>query len=469
MSYNVGDTVTLDGIECVIVYKADTEQSWGRYICIDRNYDLSYYVTGSNYVNTGKGDDSSVGTWAYEWGGYGVSTGVTSQEIGDGLSNTDKLISMNLKPNTSGWKVVWDLVKDFRLVYGDKWFVPTLQEILQADNYKDSLKNLTLTVIGREYWVSCEFDDTQSVIIRATFWDDSRAEKNTHSTRTRLCRYATDAEINSSIAETIEMSCETPDADIRYTLDGTDPTEGSLLYEAPIEVVSAILKARGFKSGMLASDIAEYEVTAAEKLPTPVVLSAIQSMGYEIEIYVKDFDSLTLDNFHVEWLDIYDGTWVPYGINSLSNNGGGNYTLYTGNEILSGELYLYISSEGYIDSARVKAIQPQLPTPVLTATFERISLLNYFQVEITIDNIDDYPSGIECSAIISNLNKEGNVYAVSEFAHFESLDSAIGFVSLPTSEKPWEPSNGDVLYISVTLRANGYKDASAETNVTASW
>lgn len=103
MSYNVGDIVTLDGIESVIIYKAEEEQEWGRYILVDKNHDLSYYITGSDYIDSSDYDQSP-GTFGYEWGGYGTTTGITSQNIGDGLNNTNSLIGLNLQPNNSGWR-----------------------------------------------------------------------------------------------------------------------------------------------------------------------------------------------------------------------------------------------------------------------------------------------------------------------------------------------------------------------------
>jgi len=50
--------------------------------------------------------------------------------------------------------------------------------------------------------------------------------------------------------QSIAILCLTPGATIRYTLDGTDPTASSPLYQSPIAYSnSAMLKARAFKSG----------------------------------------------------------------------------------------------------------------------------------------------------------------------------------------------------------------------------
>ena len=64
----------------------------------------------------------------------------------------------------------------------------------------------------------------------------------------------------------ITLYCETEDAEIRYTTDGTDPTEESNLYTAQITVTEDItIKAKAFKSGCKASGIAEFTYTATAK------------------------------------------------------------------------------------------------------------------------------------------------------------------------------------------------------------
>ena len=129
MAYNVGDVVTLDGIESVIIYDAGSEQEWGRYIVTDRFYNLSHYTQNSdNFYNL-------------QWLSFFSVTGITSQEIGDGLSNTNSLISLNSSQNSS--KTVWNMVEDFREQYSDKFFIPTLKEIHEIYLNKSYLLNLT--------------------------------------------------------------------------------------------------------------------------------------------------------------------------------------------------------------------------------------------------------------------------------------------------------------------------------------
>lgn len=56
----------------------------------------------------------------------------------------------------------------------------------------------------------------------------------------------------------VEITCETPDASIYYTTDGTDPTTSSTIYTEPITIAtSTTLKARAYAAGLDPSSIAQ--------------------------------------------------------------------------------------------------------------------------------------------------------------------------------------------------------------------
>lgn len=255
----VGDTYTLDGVESVIIYDAGSEQSWGRYILADKNHDLSYYISGSDFSDSEESDDviNAAATYGYEWGGYGTTTGITSQAIGNGLSNTNSLINLNLQPQTSDWRVVWDVVQQFRSTHSDSWFVPSLNELQQVCNQKSFLENLS-NVGYNHYWSSSEYGNLAAwqIIFAGNLQIDST--KNLHNLRTRLCRYAS---LDLLTGKSVNITCSTPSASIHYTDDNSNPSSSSTLYsDTFLAEAGATIKAIGIKEGWLDSDIATYTI-----------------------------------------------------------------------------------------------------------------------------------------------------------------------------------------------------------------
>jgi hypothetical protein len=72
-------------------------------------------------------------------------------------------------------------------------------------------------------------------------------------------------------AQSVALSCSTPDATIRYTTDGSEPTSASTVYSGPIAVDSGTvtIKAKAFKSGMTDSDTASTTFTIMEHVAAP--------------------------------------------------------------------------------------------------------------------------------------------------------------------------------------------------------
>lgn len=67
----------------------------------------------------------------------------------------------------------------------------------------------------------------------------------------------------------VEIGCNTPDAKIYYTLDGTTPTEQSNLYSEPISIdKSCVINAIGMREGYQSSPVLTVEATKAEFLPS---------------------------------------------------------------------------------------------------------------------------------------------------------------------------------------------------------
>jgi len=70
-----------------------------------------------------------------------------------------------------------------------------------------------------------------------------------------------------SASQTLSLQCGTEDAVIRYTLDGSDPTEESDIYQGPLSVISTTtIKARAYKDGYNSSPITEGTYTIIESV-----------------------------------------------------------------------------------------------------------------------------------------------------------------------------------------------------------
>ncbi|PKN73881.1 MAG: hypothetical protein CVU50_01475 [Candidatus Cloacimonetes bacterium HGW-Cloacimonetes-3] len=72
-----------------------------------------------------------------------------------------------------------------------------------------------------------------------------------------------------SVAQIVNITCNIANVQIRYTLDGTDPSESSTLYTHPLSIAfNTIVKARAYKSGWNSSDVtaAAYQINVPDQM-----------------------------------------------------------------------------------------------------------------------------------------------------------------------------------------------------------
>lgn len=163
-NFAVGDTVWLDGIECVVIAKDITIQgSTLKNIAIDKNHDLGWYIDFQgnifyDFVSDGMffQNPSTLRNvhCRYIWcfGGQGSLMGNTSKEVGSGFQNTLNYLSNKANiyaeiskegdaVTFSGGNVA-SLFKGltlFRGLKGSNWFLPSCKELMilnQDELYK---------------------------------------------------------------------------------------------------------------------------------------------------------------------------------------------------------------------------------------------------------------------------------------------------------------------------------------------
>ena len=131
---------------------------------------------------------------------------------------------------------------------------------------------------------------------------------------------------------TVTITCANSDAEIRYTIDASEPTENSTLYTASFTVeLETTVKAKAFKDGLLDSEIAEELIidpmqiwTAIED--TKIVTSSgkgINSICYAIGkfVAVADEGKASYSEDGINWVAIEDTKFIR-NINSICYGNG---------------------------------------------------------------------------------------------------------------------------------------------------
>jgi len=128
-----------------------------------------------------------------------------------------------------------------------------------------------------EIYLAPLFIEESTTIVRAKSF---KGGMNPSSTETRIYKIENIQIVSTPIIlpvggnynteQIINITCATEGATIRYTLDGTNPTQESNIYTDSITISeSTVVKAKAFKSGMEPSNIKAESYTINEEPPTP--------------------------------------------------------------------------------------------------------------------------------------------------------------------------------------------------------
>ena len=131
---------------------------------------------------------------------------------------------------------------------------------------------------------------------------------NNAATRTAFYKYTADLSVVATPTfspeagtyngtQNITIACATEGATIRYTLDGTDPTDASTEYTAAIEVsANTTIKAKAWKNGLTASAVAtaEYVITNYTPLDAPIFSPIAGTYTGAQQITISAVDGATI-------------------------------------------------------------------------------------------------------------------------------------------------------------------------------
>jgi len=150
----------------------------------------------------------------------------------------------------SNWKFnksndfVWDITIPVNTTA--KVYIPANNENSVSENNRkaSTAEGVTFREMKDGYAVFVVLSGVYQFVSR-----EVKIEKNDFDVSQRVSILPNDTSSGSRIR--IVMNCSDKDAEIRYTLDGSTPTETSVLYKIPFEIpVSAVVKARSFKKSV---------------------------------------------------------------------------------------------------------------------------------------------------------------------------------------------------------------------------
>lgn len=113
-------------------------------------------------------------------------------------------------------------------------------------------------------------------------------------------------------AQNVTIACETEDATIRYTTNGTDPDSTSAIYSSAVNVATNMtLKAKAYKSGQNPSEIATATFQIYDQMvsvPTGnFYMGRTTGTGYDDELPIHQ---VTLSSFYISKYEVKQSEWI---------------------------------------------------------------------------------------------------------------------------------------------------------------
>ncbi len=126
---------------------------------------------------------------------------------------------------------------------------------------------------------------------RVFFTNKTKGEKNSEQHYPGYVSQPTFSEtaLYHTNAFSLTLSCIDPNAEIRYTTDGSEPSQGSKLYTGPIDVSkNAVIRAVAYRDGLLRSEIVTFHYLFEEPHTLPVVCIAMSPEDFNAVYKVKE-------------------------------------------------------------------------------------------------------------------------------------------------------------------------------------
>lgn len=265
------------------------------------------------------------------------------------------------------------------------------------------------------------------------------------------------------------LSCATSDAEIRYTTDGTEPTETSTLYTAPILLTATTtVKAKAFKTAWFASETATaiytvvYEPVLTVDATTLNFTSTQLSQSFTVSgAHLDNPIALTCSNTHF--------TLNPTTITMPNSNTEVTVT-FDGTEPATGTISV---TSGTLSAQVALTATAQLPAPVLTPATGNDTLVTVTmnctvsgaEIRYTTDGTEpNATSTLYAAPVVLNIPGTYTLKAIAMKADWENSEVTTGTYTVI------EPSVGDTVIYAVGFEAEeGFAASTVYNNTTVAF
>ena len=265
------------------------------------------------------------------------------------------------------------------------------------------------------------------------------------------------------------LSCATSDAEIRYTTDGTEPTETSTLYTAPILLTATTtVKAKAFKTAWFASETATaiytvvYEPVLTVDATTLNFTSTQLSQTFTVSgAHLDNPIALTCSNTHF--------TLNPTTITTPNSNTVVTVT-FDGTEPATGTISV---TSGTLSAQVALTATAQLPAPVLTPATGNDTLVTVTmnctvsgaEIRYTTDGTEpNATSTLYAAPVVLNIPGTYTLKAIAMKADWENSEVTTGTYTVI------EPSVGDTVIYAVGFEAEeGFVASTVYNNTSISF
>lgn len=265
---------------------------------------------------------------------------------------------------------------------------------------------------------------------------------------------------------TVSIACATAGAEIRYTTDGTEPTETSTLYTAPVTLTATTtVKAKAFKTDWFASELVAAVYTVVYE---PVLTVDVTSLNFNSTQLTQTF---TVSGAHLDSPIALTCSNTHFTLNPAIINTPNSNTLVTvtfdGTEPATGTITL---TSGTLSAQVALAATAQLPAPVLTPAAGEDTLVTVAMsctvtgAEIRYTTDGSEPTATSTLYTIPVILHNPGTYTVKALAlkaDWENSEVTTGTYTII------EPSIGDTIIYTVGFESNeGFVASNVYNNTT---